>query len=97
MPKPIEKEQTIMLLILTPRVGNNFHSPNKTRPQAERELVALAGTAIDPETHPILAAHWPGPLIVGGVICCNDNSPLTRRFDTAPVSVSAQSPETVPF
>ena len=72
------------LLTLTARTGKNFHSPHGIRPQAERELAALRATALNPETHPILYKHWEGPLIVGGVLCCNDNSPLTKHFHTTP-------------
>ena len=50
----------------------------------QREISALRATAINPETHPILARHWAGPIIVGDDVCCRDDSPLARRFPTRP-------------
>ncbi len=46
---------------------------------------ALRAVAINPETHPILATHWDGPLLLNGVLYCRDESPLTKRFKTAPI------------
>lgn len=74
------------LLRLTPRVGKKYHSHNGTRPQSERELVALRATALDTNRFPILATHfWSGPLLVNGVLCCQDHSPLTRQFKAVPL------------
>ena len=71
-----------MLLLDTeiPR-NHNYDLP----PEWWRELNALKGTAIDAGKFPILAAHWRGPLIVGGKLACNFNSPLVSKFKTLPV------------
>ncbi len=59
---------------------------DKTRhhlpPEALREFNTLKVTAFDPERFPILAKHWPGPMIVGDQLVCKDDSPLARRFET---------------
>lgn len=73
------------LLVILPRQGKNFRSPDGIPSESQRELTALKGTAIDAGKFPILATHWKGPLIVGGQLACNDDSPLVRRFKTAPV------------
>lgn len=74
------------LVYITARVGKNYNSPDGTRPQSERELAALRGTALDADKFPILATHfWEGPLLVSGVLCCHDHSPLAGRFNTAPL------------
>lgn len=73
------------LLVLTPRQGNNYHPHDGTPSESQRELTALKGTAIDAERFPIIAAHWPSALIVGGKLVCHDFSPLVRRFKTSPV------------
>ncbi len=61
---------------------------DKTRhhlpPEALREFNTLKVTAFDPERFPILAKHWPGPMIVGDQLVCKDDSPLARRFETLP-------------
>lgn len=65
-----------------PPVQENYHLP----PQEWRDFNALKATAIDADKLPILAKHsWRGPLIVGGRLACNDDSPLARRFKTVPV------------
>ena len=71
-----------MKILLPPNpVKHNYHLP----PKKLREFHALVGTAIDAEKFPIIATHFDGPLIVGGQLACNDNSPLATRFDTVPV------------
>ena len=61
---------------------------DKTRhhlpPEALREFNTLKAAAFDPERFPILAKHWPGPMIVGDQLVCNDDRPLARRFETLP-------------
>lgn len=61
--------------------NHNFDIP----PRWWREVNALKATTIDADRFPILAAHWPLALTVGGKLACNDSSPLTRRFTTVPV------------
>lgn len=78
------------MLILPTKIPDN-HNHNLP-PKWWRELNALKATAIDVERFPILAKHWPGPLIVGGRLCCNDDSPLARKFKTTPV-VEVTGPE----
>ena len=63
-------------------IQENYHLP----PQRWRDFNALKATALDADKHPILARHyWRGPLIVAGRLACNDDSPLTRKFKTAPI------------
>ena len=57
----------------------------KTPPQWWREVNALKATTIDADKYRIISTHWPGPLIVGGKLACNDDSPLAARFKTIPV------------
>ena len=72
-----------MRLILPPNpVKHNYHLPPKER----REFFALAGTALDADRSPTLARDWRGALIVGGLLACNDDSPLARRFKTRPMN-----------
>ena len=56
-----------------------------TPPRWWRELNALKATAIDASKYPILSRHWPNVLVVGGQLACNDDSPLTKRFNTTPL------------
>ncbi len=65
--------------IIPPEEGKYF-----LKSQELREFNALKATAIDGERFPILAAHWPGLIVVGGKPFCNDNSTLTHEFKTAP-------------
>ncbi len=71
-----------MKLLLPPAHDKTRHH---LPPEALREFNALKVTAFDPERFPILAKHWPGPMIVGDQLVCNDDSPLARRFETVPV------------
>ena len=62
---------------------------DKTRhhlpPKALCEFNAQKVTAFDPERFPILAKHWPGPMIEGDQLVCNNDSPPARWFETVPV------------
>ena len=58
--------------------GRNLE--NSTSSKSRRELRCLAATAIDADRFPILAAHWPGLLIVDGRLACHDNAPIRSRF-----------------
>ena len=65
-----------MLYITRLKAGKSQATSSKSR----RELVALRATAIDAGRYPIIAAHWPGLLIVDGRLACHDNSPIKGRF-----------------
>ena len=69
--------------LLSTKIPSNHHYD--VPPQWWREVNALRAVAINPETHPILATHWDGPLLLNGVLYCRDESPLTKRFKTAPI------------
>ncbi len=71
-----------MKLLLPPAHDKTRHH---LPPETMREFNTLKVTAFDPERFPILAKHWPGPMIVGDRLVCNDDSPLARRFETVPV------------
>ena len=78
------------MLILSTKIpaNHNFNIP----PRWWRELNALRATALDAARFPVLARGWRGPLIIGDRLCCHNNSPLARRFKTAPV-VEIKGPE----
>ena len=61
--------------------NHNYDLP----PRWWREANALKATSVDAERFPILAAHWPLALIVGGKLACNDDSPLASRFKTVSI------------
>lgn len=68
-----------MKILIAPDTGNHhYHLPSNSL----REFCALSATAIDIEQFPILARHWPGPMIFRGQLIANDDSPLCRRFCT---------------
>ena len=71
----------MLLLKPPPSRQENYDKP----PRESREYHALKATAIDLEQYPILAKNWPGPILIGGQLACQDNSPLARKFKTAPV------------
>ena len=72
-----------MLLLNTNLPGNhNYDKP----PAWWRELNALKGTALDVDRSPALVRDWRGALIVGGLLACNDDSPLAHRFATRPMN-----------
>ncbi len=56
---------------------DNTHS-NRELPRVIREFHALRATTIDDRWFPILAAHWPGLLVVNGQMAVNDDSPLAQ-------------------
>ena len=56
---------------------DNTHS-NRELPRVIREFHALRATTIDARRFPILAAHWPGILVVNGRMAVNDDSPLAQ-------------------
>lgn len=47
-------------------------------PRVIREFHALRATTIDARRFPIIAAHWPGILVVNGRMAVNDDSPLAQ-------------------
>ena len=74
-----------MKLLLPPAHDKTRHH---LPPEALREFNTPKVTAFDPERFPILAKHWPGPMIVGDQLVCNDthHSPAgSRRCWTAPI------------
>ena len=71
-----------MLLLKPPAPKQaNYNLP----PKQWRDFNALKATAIDAGKYPILAVHWRGPLTINGKLACHDDSPLVRRFSTAPI------------
>ena len=72
------------LLVLTPKIGKDYHHPEGIPSKAEREFTALRAVALDAEHFPILSQHWPHVLLVDGQLCCHDDSQLAGKFKTEP-------------
>jgi len=74
-----------MLILCAPTYGKDHHYD--LPPQELREYHALKASAIDIERFPILGTHWTGPMLYGGRLVVNDNSPLANRYLTEPFPV----------
>ena len=59
-----------MKIITAPDVGKHHWHEN---PQSIRRHNAKFATALDARKFPILAKHYPGIMVVGGELACNDD------------------------